>query len=166
MIPGHKGHYQWHQKASTNIVKRATDHFKMHLLIKYLIFPQPLGKSFAWGPCELSPHPLTHWIDGRWLHSWQLNSGSSPGLHLNIKTVFPGMWIPIIKIRWLSDHLIFIMGIWYFYIDIVPWFPRFPGGRSTFCLRMKTRSHHIIVQVMPWCLISTKASVAVKITYF
>ena len=26
------------------------------------------------------------------------------------KTVFPGLQIPIMKIRWSSDHLIFIMG--------------------------------------------------------
>ena len=34
-----------------------------------------------------------------------------PGACLNIKTVFLGMGIPFIKILWLWDHLIFIMGI-------------------------------------------------------
>ena len=31
--------------------------------------------------------------------------------HFNIKAVFPGMGIPIVKISWSWDHLIFIMGI-------------------------------------------------------
>ena len=36
--------------------------------------------------------------------------GNLPGPCLNIETVFPGIGIPIIKIRWSSDHLIFAMG--------------------------------------------------------
>ena len=35
----------------------------------------------------------------------------TPGNRLNTKTVFPGMVIPIIKIRRSSDRLIFILGI-------------------------------------------------------
>ena len=47
------------------------------------------------------------------------------GSHLNIKMVFPSMGIPIIKIRRLSDRLIFIMGIpkwvsWFLYIEMTP----------------------------------------------
>ena len=34
-----------------------------------------------------------------------------PGPYLNIKTVFAGMGISMLKIRWLRDHLIFNMGI-------------------------------------------------------
>ena len=33
------------------------------------------------------------------------------GPRLNIKTIFPGMGIPMFKIRWSRDHLIFNMGI-------------------------------------------------------
>ena len=36
---------------------------------------------------------------------------SYPGPQLNIKMIFPGIGISIMKIRWSSDHLIFIMGI-------------------------------------------------------
>ena len=36
--------------------------------------------------------------------------GKSAGACVSIKTFFPGMEIPIIKIRWSWDHLIFIMG--------------------------------------------------------
>ena len=64
---------------------------------------------------------------------WSLIPGSSwsglikaePGRHLDIKTVFPGMGIFIIKIRQLWDHLILIMPIptlvrWYLYNDMAP----------------------------------------------
>ena len=49
-----------------------------------------------------------------------------PGPRLNIKTVFPGMGIPMLKIRWSWDHLIFNMGIpilarWHLYIETAPW---------------------------------------------
>ena len=40
-----------------------------------------------------------------------LHKRGSPGPHLNTNTVFPGMWIPIIKIKRSWDHIIFIMGI-------------------------------------------------------
>ena len=48
-----------------------------------------------------------------------------PGSHLNINTVFPGVGLHIIKMRWSSDHLIFIMGIcvlarWPLYFEMGP----------------------------------------------
>ena len=54
-----------------------------------------------------------------------LSCWSPPGPHFNIKIVFPGMWVSIIKIRPLWDHLIFIMGIpvlvrQHLYIEVVP----------------------------------------------
>ena len=36
-------------------------------------------------------------------------TSSTSGPRLNIKAVFPGIGIPIIKIRWSSDHLIFYL---------------------------------------------------------
>ena len=55
---------------------------------------------------------------------WWESFAMQPGPHLNIKTVFPGMEISIIKMRWL-DHLMFIMGIlimerWHLYIGMAP----------------------------------------------
>ena len=49
----------------------------------------------------------------------------SPGPCLNVKTIFPGMGIPMLKIRWLWDHLIFNMGIpilvrWHLFIETAP----------------------------------------------
>ena len=38
-------------------------------------------------------------------------SVESAGPRLNIKTVFPGMGIPMLKIRWSGDRFIFNMGI-------------------------------------------------------
>ena len=48
-----------------------------------------------------------------------------PVPHLNIKTVFPDMGIPMLKIRQSWDRLIFNMGIhtlvrWYLYIEMAP----------------------------------------------
>ena len=47
------------------------------------------------------------------------------GSHLNIKTVFPGMGIPMLKIRRSCDRLIFNMGIpilvRHLYIETIPW---------------------------------------------
>ena len=48
-----------------------------------------------------------------------------PGTHFNIKTVIPGMRIPILKIRRSRDHLIFNMGIpllvrQHLYIEMAP----------------------------------------------
>ena len=56
------------------------------------------------------------------LHS-TLMSHEYPGTYLDIQTVFPGMGISIIKIRWSHDRLIFTMGIpilvrWYNYNDL------------------------------------------------
>ena len=53
-------------------------------------------------------------------------TGQSSGPHLNIKMVFPGIWISILKIRQSWNRLIFIMGIpillrWYLYIEMGPW---------------------------------------------
>ena len=53
-------------------------------------------------------------------HHWLLS-----GPCLNIKTVFPGMGIPMLKIRRLRDRLIFNMGIpilvrWHLYIETPP----------------------------------------------
>ena len=47
----------------------------------------------------------------------------------SIQTMFPGMGISIIKMRWSHDHLIFIMGIpilvrWHHYTDPAPWWAR------------------------------------------
>ena len=49
----------------------------------------------------------------------------APGHHLNIKTVFPGMGISIIKIWWWWDRIILIMGIpilvkWHLYPETGP----------------------------------------------
>ena len=51
------------------------------------------------------------------------------GPRLNIKTVFPDMVIPIIKIRQSWDNLIFIMSIpmlerWHLYIETALWYAR------------------------------------------
>ena len=58
-----------------------------------------------------------------WLLTWL------PRPHLNIKIVFQAMGISIIKIRWLWDHLIFIMGMpileRHLYIETAP---RYPTG--------------------------------------
>ena len=56
-------------------------------------------------------------------HRTQLLLPSEP--HFNIKTVFLGMGIPIMKIRWSCDCLIFIIWIpllvrWHLYIDMAP----------------------------------------------
>ena len=50
-----------------------------------------------------------------------------PGPPLNIKTIFPGLGIPMLKIRRSWDHLIFNMGIpilvrRHLYIETAPWF--------------------------------------------
>ena len=52
----------------------------------------------------------------------------SPGVHLNIDTIFPGVGISIMKIRQSWDHLIFIMGTSlllrrHLYIKTAPWWP-------------------------------------------
>ena len=59
-----------------------------------------------------------------------VNLLSHSGPHLKIKMVFPGMGISIIKIRWLQDNLIFIIGIHilvrkHFYIATGPWHWRY-----------------------------------------
>ena len=51
-----------------------------------------------------------------------------PGPRLNIKTVFPSMGIPTLKIRWSRDRLIFNIGIpilvrRHLYIETAPWIP-------------------------------------------
>ena len=43
-----------------------------------------------------------------YLHS---HYGMTPGPSLNIEAIFPGMGIPMLKIRQSWDHLIFHMGI-------------------------------------------------------
>ena len=48
--------------------------------------------------------------------------------HFNIKTIFPGMGIPVTKIRWPSDHFIFMMEIltlvrWHIHTKMVSWVP-------------------------------------------
>ena len=48
-------------------------------------------------------------IDNYW--SLALLVLNAPGPRLNIKRVFLGMGIPMLKIRWLWERLIFIMGI-------------------------------------------------------
>ena len=53
----------------------------------------------------------------------EIQWGSSPGPNLNIKMVFPGMGIPIIKIRQSLDCLIFVMGIPIHYFEMVSWWP-------------------------------------------
>ena len=75
-----------------------------------------------------SPQYGNEWI---W-HLVQITSNSlyctlvmSLGAHLNIKTIFPGMEIHMIKIRRWWDRLIFIMGIpilvrWHLCIDMAP----------------------------------------------
>ena len=52
------------------------------------------------------------------------------GPHLNLKTIFPRMGIPLLKTRWSWVHLIFniqipILGRWYLYTETDPWI--FPG---------------------------------------
>ena len=60
------------------------------------------------------------------MYAWQkgVRPGSEP-VCFNIKTVFPCMGIPMLKIRWLQNRLIFNMGIpilvrWHLYIEITP----------------------------------------------
>ena len=52
-----------------------------------------------------------------------------PGPHLNIKTVFSGMWIPMLKIRLSWDFLILTWGslYWLDNIFILRWSPGFNG---------------------------------------
>ena len=58
---------------------------------------------------RLSSYFINHSTKWKWVGVWWLKGNTGP--HLNIKMVYPGMGIPIIKIRWSWDHLIFIMGI-------------------------------------------------------
>ena len=77
-----------------------------------------LGPHWAEVLAWVGPHPLMN-------RSWQ------PRGHFNIKTVFPGIGIPIIKIRRSWDRLIFIMRIpilvtWHFCTATAPrhsWLP-------------------------------------------
>ena len=68
------------------------------------------------------------------------------GPHLNKKTVFPGMGIPMLKIRWLRDRLIFNMGILIsvrrLYIEMAP--------------RFRNRLSHCTVSPMDWMSTHTK----------
>ena len=76
--------------------------------------------------------------------AWKLRTHLShpgcwyPGPCLNIKTVFPGMGIPMLKIRQSWDCLTFNMGIpilvgWQLYIEMAPWFLVFPGQQQSYC---------------------------------
>ena len=59
-----------------------------------------------------------------------LNSGP----HLNVKTVFPGMGISIMKIRLSWDSLIFIMGIPYIRVRQYLYIEMAPGYTKSKCL--------------------------------
>ena len=67
---------------------------------------------------------LIHHLKQWWPSS--LRHYVSPGPRLNIKTIFPGMGIPMLKIRRSRDRLIFNMGIpilvrWHLHIETAPW---------------------------------------------
>ena len=89
-------------------------------------------------------------------HGWQYRSDASKGsghdhwcvywvlipcrARLNIKTIFPGIGIPMLKIRWSRDHLIFNMRIpilvrWHLYTETSPEpqrvSKRYPNSRFT-----------------------------------
>ena len=73
-------------------------------------------------PDEATWSEPTQW---RWPLSTLYHWG--PGPCLNIKTGFPGMGIPMLKIRWSLDRLIFNMGIpilvrQHLYFEMAPWF--------------------------------------------
>ena len=64
-------------------------------------------------------------LESGWNRIHTVSIGPRAGPHLNVKTVFQGMMISIIKIRRSWDGLIFIMGIsiliiWHLYIDTDP----------------------------------------------
>ena len=81
----------------------------------------------------LVPVTVWHWTSTikliRHLKQWwpsSLRHYVSPGPRLNIKTIFPGMGIPISKIRQSWDHLILNMGIpilgrWHPHIETGRW---------------------------------------------
>ena len=57
-------------------------------------------------------HPsYNEWNDCHCYRHRHTSTRLKPVPRLNIKTVFPGMGISIIKVRWSWDHLIIIMGI-------------------------------------------------------
>ena len=63
----------------------------------------------------------------RFLRSIKIGPSGNTGPRLNIKTVFPGMGIPMLKIRRSQDRLIFNMGVpilvrQHLYVEIVPRF--------------------------------------------
>ena len=57
-----------------------------------------------------------------------VQTSMGPGTLFNIKPAFPGMGIPIIKIRWSWDHLIFMMGI-PIYIETGPWWCKYASSQ-------------------------------------
>ena len=105
-------------------------------LLRFTLFPRhegiPIGSTFSVGltVCPLTwlvlTLPLTSQCFANTIRIWGIGwpyDESEPRANfkswlqsrprLNIKTVFPGVGIPIIKMRRSSDRLIFIMGILY-----------------------------------------------------
>ena len=87
----------------------------------------------------------------KWSAAWQgvtvtllyHNMGSNTGPRLNIKTVFPGMGISIIKIKGSWDNLIFIIGIHmetFFYIVTPLWTPKWIDSLIASALFRNSRS--------------------------
>ena len=99
-------------------------------------------RYFVWNfkvPCEI-PHKISYpynkkmyisYTDGNLRALWFKSSYTlkcPPGPCLNIKTIFPDIRVPIIKMRWPSHCLTFLMGIfilvrWHIYIEMTPDLP-------------------------------------------
>ena len=92
---------------------------RCHLALVYNVYNAVVS------PCESSSI-----IDGQTKpgHNEQtLWHSKQPGPRFNIATIFPGVWIPVIKIRWSWDCLIFMIGTptlvrRHVYIETAPWF--------------------------------------------
>ena len=70
--------------------------------------------AWCWIGDKPLPEPMIQFLDRHWNIPCQLGRYHAywwPGDRLNIKTLFPGMGIPMLKIRRLWDRLIFNMGI-------------------------------------------------------
>ena len=74
---------------------------------KFQLAPRDASCTNTWASTTASLMKYTPWNQ----HSAGLSVTRKSGLWFNIKTRFPGIGIPIMKIRRSSDHLIFIMGI-------------------------------------------------------
>ena len=118
-------------------------HFALYghsfLLWNWILLPGAVCVCYAYMPCHapalnIAWHASTragkHWEDALLLLITNVRQGSyaptASGTLLNIKAVFLGVVIPMLKIRRSWDRLIFNMGISilvrrHFYIETVPW---------------------------------------------